>query len=59
MTNKEMYEKLRAACDVLAASLQNEAPNETLRRNLDEGSRHLMNTMVEIDLELTHRLEGQ
>jgi hypothetical protein len=59
MTNKEMYEKLRAACNQLAAALQNDAPNETLRRNLDEGSRNLMNTMVEIDFELTHRIEGK
>lgn len=59
MTNKEMYEKLKAACDQLAGSLQNNAPNATLRRLLDESSRNLMNVMVEIDVELTHRAEEQ
>lgn len=59
MTNKEMYEKLKPACDRLAAALQKDAPNETLRRLLDEGSRELMDVMVEIDFELTHRIEGR
>lgn len=59
MTNKEMYEKLRAACDRLAATMQNDAPNETLRRQLGEGSHELTLVMMEIDLELTHRTEGK
>lgn len=59
MTNKEMYEKLRAACDYLAASLQNDAPNEILRLNLEESSRNLANIISEINFELTHRIEGK
>lgn len=60
MTNKEMYESLKAVCDRLAAALQNEAPAQTLRNNLNEASKEYVHVMMEIDNELQRRInEGQ
>ena len=58
MTTKEMYERLKAACDNLAAALQNEAPAATLRQNLSQASSAYVHTMMEIDNELQRRIDA-
>lgn len=57
MTNKEMYETLKFACDNVAAALQNDAPAATLRQRLADASDVYIRAMMDIDNELQRRID--
>ena len=58
MTQKEMYESLKFACETVAAALQNPAPAATLRQQLADASDRYIKTMMEIDNELQRRIDA-
>lgn len=58
MTQKEMYESLKFACEHVTNALQNPAPAATLRQQLAAASDIYIKTMMEIDNELQRRIDA-